>query len=209
MVLCSNEAQGCYDCIVLLIAALCRCCLGVSKPSVLSMMLTLQGMQHHTCTAHGHSQWYTRQSTWAAPVAGIRQGNRAGLAIWAAVSSPLLEIMKEDGFLAMVSCTMSSHKKSIGGLAFVDNTNLCVSGQLTLEMMVSQMQQLVTQWEGLLRSTGGALVPDKCFWYLIKQVWMEGKWQYQKLNYTVAHLQVRDQKGNMNLIPRLEEASEA
>jgi len=43
-----NNAKSCYDHIVLLIAALCMCQLGASKPSVLSMLDTIQGMQHHT-----------------------------------------------------------------------------------------------------------------------------------------------------------------
>jgi len=42
--LCSNNAKSCYDCIVLLIAALCMCWLGASKPLVLSMLDTIRGM---------------------------------------------------------------------------------------------------------------------------------------------------------------------
>jgi len=42
------------------------------------------------------------------------------------------------------------------------------------------MQQVVTNWEGLLRATGGALVPDKCFWYLIAFEYKNNKWHYLK-----------------------------
>jgi len=52
--------------------------------------------------------------------------------------------MKENGFLVMVSCAMMHMAKSIGGFAFIDNTNLCVSGQPTAEQMATHMQQLVT-----------------------------------------------------------------
>jgi len=37
----------------------------------------------------------------ATPIAGIVQGNGAGPAIWAAVSSPMFKIMRQDGFYAL------------------------------------------------------------------------------------------------------------
>jgi len=91
---------------------------------------------------------------WAQPVAGIGQGNGAGPTIWAAVSSLLFDIMKEDGFLAIVSCAMTFTKKSIGGFVFVDDMDLCVSSQPTAARMVIQLQNLVTHWEGLLQTKG-------------------------------------------------------
>jgi len=108
------------------------CCLGISKPLVLSMLRTIQAMQHHMHTAYGNSQHYMGQSTWATLVVGIGgQSNSASLAVWVAISLPLFEIMKEEGFLAMVSCAMSSHKKYINGFVFIYDTNLCVSSQIT------------------------------------------------------------------------------
>jgi len=50
--LCSNDANNCYDQIILLIVALCMCHMGASKALVLSMLDTVQGMQHHTCMVH-------------------------------------------------------------------------------------------------------------------------------------------------------------
>jgi len=40
------------------------------------------------------------------------------------------------------------------------------------------MQQSINMWAGLLRATGGALVPEKCFWYYIHNTWSQGRWQY-------------------------------
>jgi len=79
--LCSNDAKSWYNQIVLLIAALCMCCLGAEKSSVLSMLKTIRGMRHHTCTVHGNSAWFASRHTWDQPVAGIGQGNGAGPAI--------------------------------------------------------------------------------------------------------------------------------
>jgi len=130
--LCSNDAKSCYDSIVLLIAALCMCRLGAEKMSVLSMLETIHDMRHHTRTVHGDSMRFASRQTWNQPVAGIGQGNGAGPAIWAAVSSPLFKIMQADSFLATVICAMSSQACCFSGFAFVDDTDLCVSGQPTV-----------------------------------------------------------------------------
>jgi len=202
--LCSNDAKSCYDRIVLLIAALCMCRLGASKPSVLSMLTTIRDMRHHTRTVHGDSTRFASRRTWNQPVAGIGQGNGAGPAIWAAVSSPLFAIMQEDGFLAQVLCAITSTEAVFSGFAFVDDTDLCVSGQKDSVDTAKHMQHSVTNWEGLLRTTGGALVPDKCFWYLISQQWKDGKWYYQTTQDVAAELKVVDSTAHLHTIPRLE-----
>ncbi len=98
---------------------------------------------------------------------------------------------------------MMKMAKPLSGFAFVDVTDLCVSRQQTAEQMTLQMQQSVTNWEGLLKMMGGILVPKKCFWYLINQVWADGKWHYQTPSMTSATLQVQDSYGNLNTIPHL------
>jgi len=56
----------------------------------------------------------------------------------------------------------------------------------------------------MLRTTGGALVPEKCFWYLINQQWSDGKWTYQSTKLTPGDLKVVDTTGKLHTIPRLE-----
>jgi hypothetical protein len=46
-----------------------------------------------------------------------------------------------------------------------------------VELMI-QAQQEVTQWSLLLNATGGALKPEKCFWYLLDYTCYEGEWSY-------------------------------
>jgi len=48
-----------------------------------------------------------------------------------------------------------------------------------LEVVAKQMQASVLNWEGLLKATGSALVPKKCFWYLISFEIKYDKWCYQ------------------------------
>jgi len=93
---------------------------------------------------------------------------------------------------------------SIGRFAFIDDTDLCVLGHPTAEETAKHMQQWITHWEGFLQTMGGALVPNKCFWYLIDQVWSDGKWCYQPINHTQATLWVCDSQGQLHTIPHLE-----
>ncbi len=46
------------------------------------------------------------------------------------------------------------------------------------DQVVQHLQKSINMWAGLLRATGGALVPEKCFWYYIHNTWKNGKWQY-------------------------------
>jgi len=161
-------------------------------------------MRHHTRTVHGDSARFTSQQTWDQPVAGIGQGNGAGPAIWAAVSSPLFNIMQEDGFLMTVICAMTQLSCGFSGFAFVDDTDLCVSGHSNVTQTAKMMQSSITNWEGLLRTTRGALVLEKCFWYLIEQTWSDGNWMYKPNKTIPANLKVVDAHGHLNTIPRLE-----
>jgi len=114
---------------------------------------------------------------WVLPVVGIGQDNSACPAIWAMVSSPLFAIIKDNVFWLWLVVKWPLFQKSIGGFGFVDDADLCVSDQPTAMLTAHQMQASVAHWAGLLQIMGGALVPDKCFWYLIEP-WSKGKRQY-------------------------------
>jgi len=53
----------------------------------------------------------------------------------------------------------NAYRKSISGFAFVNDSNFCISRQPTVEQTATHMQQSVTNWEGLLRTMGRALIP--------------------------------------------------
>ncbi len=120
-------------------------------------------------------------SMWATPIAGIGQGNGARPTIWAAVSSPMFDIMQQEGFYALMQGAVSLQHRRITGFAFVDDTDLCMTHPSNhVDQVAIHMQQAVTNWEGLLCTTGGALVPEKCFWYLVAFEHKNNKWQYLK-----------------------------
>jgi len=81
----------------------------------------------------------------------IGQGNGAGPAIWAAVSTPLFSIMNKNDFFAMIVCTISKKGLLLAGFIFVDDIDLCITQELNdTKPIHSKMQGAVTQWEGVL-----------------------------------------------------------
>jgi hypothetical protein len=66
------------------------------------------------------------------------------------------------------------------GTMFIDDLDLFTWKHAitdTFELTL-QAQQEVTQWSLLLYATGGALKPEKCFWYLVDYTCNEGEWSY-------------------------------
>jgi len=108
--LCSNNVKSCYEQITLLVAVLSLCWLGTPLPTAQSMMKALHRMNHHIRMMYGDSQQSASRKTWNKPIAGISQGNGTGPSIWAAVSSPMFNIMCQHGFFALMRGAIS-HKE--------------------------------------------------------------------------------------------------
>jgi len=203
MALCSKDAKSCYDWIVLIVAALCLCQLRAPKMAVESMVSTIHGMQHHVQSMYGNSSISQGHAQWTEPIAGIGQGNGTGPHIWAPVNTPLFQILTQEGFLAHIICAISKQRSSMAGFSFIDYVDLCITdpsgegGQV-----VTQMQDSINMWAGLLKATGGTLVPEKCFWYYIHNTWDKGKWQYVKMQSTQC-FHVSDKNSQSTMILQL------
>jgi len=178
---------------------------GCFHPSIFSMISTLHQMEHFIWTSFGDSKKAGTHKCWGKPIAGIGQGNGVGPQIWAAVSSPLFELLQQQGFFAQIIGSISLHSRKLSSFAFVDDTDLCVThSSNNITQVASHMQRLVSTWEGLLRATGGALVPEKCFWYLIDFELHNGKWRYCTVGDLPGSLFVHDHHGRCSSIPQLE-----
>jgi len=113
-------------------------------------------MQHHIRSTYGDSTQSQGWQQWASPIVGNDQGNGAGPQIWAAVSSPLFQILTTDGFIAQVLCAISAHEYSLSGFGFVDDVNLCITVTNNDSVMVMEQMQNLSgcgwgysmQWEG-------------------------------------------------------------
>ena len=119
-----NDAKSCYDRIVLWIAVLALRRLGTSTPASLEMMRTLQTVKHKICTAYGDSKGDYGGPFLSKPLQGVGQGNGAGPAIWVAISTVLLTIMRQRGYGLSILSTLSFSALVMEGFAFVDDTDI-------------------------------------------------------------------------------------
>jgi len=84
-------------------------------------------LYHHIHTIYGNSIQSAGQKTWDTPISGIGQGNGASSPIWVAVSSPMFDIMCQEGFEALLQRAISQQQQQILGFAFVYDMDLCMT----------------------------------------------------------------------------------
>jgi len=176
---------------------------GTNKLALVCMFSTIQCLQHHIQTLFGDSQISAGTDLWAVPISGIGQGHGAGPQIWAVVSTSILDMLRDMGFGASFKLVVSGNQVSFMGYSFVDNTDLIQTGlsitSTDLDIM-PLMQASLTLWEQCLCITGGALIPDKSFWYLIDFQWQGSKWRYAKYPVEPGTLTIPDHNQNEHII---------
>ena len=217
--LCSNDAKSCYDRIIHSVASLCFQHQGVPEPPLVCMLSTLQNMEHTIRTAYGDSTQSYGGSTWATPLAGLAwgnkeegpmsgmgQGNGAAPASWAVISTPMLDIMRKRGHCTIFKALISGDELKIVGFAFVDDKDLLRAsrpGEQTYHEVAQDMQNGLDLWEGLLKATGGALVPEKSYWYLIDFKWHNRAWRYSTTEEPPFDLTMKDKDELWHILSRL------
>ena len=206
-VLLSQDAKGCFDRIQHVIAGISMARSRVPKETIICMFSTLQNLEHNIRTAYGDSKITYGGDLWAVPLQGLGQGNGVGPSLWAIVSSPILDMLRAEGFGTFFHTAISGKTIKYVGFSFVDDTDQVQTGRYegeTSASIVDQMQQAVNMWEGGLSATGGALDPSKSHWYLIDFVWEHGEWRFARKEDMEANIHIRDRSGNVTQIKGLE-----
>ena len=57
------------------------------------------------------------------------------------------------------------------------------------------MQKAVDMWEASIKTTGGAIRPNKCYWYVVDFKWKDSEWDYMTSSDLPATLMVKDTNG--------------
>jgi len=130
------------------------------------MFLTLQNLQHHVQTLYGDSTIWEGNEVWAVPVAGISQGNGTGPQIWAVVSTPILDLLRQEGYGTAFKAAVSGDQIQFVRYSFMDDMDLIQTGPTITSTMgntLPLMQAALDLWNNGLSATGGALVPEKSF----------------------------------------------
>lgn len=135
---------------------------------------------------------------------GILQGNGAGPIIWAMVSTPILNKLKQQGYGATLTYPFTGNTKRIAAFAFVDDTDLIQDISPENEDFSSAPQGAVNEWEANLRVTGGALVPSKCCWFGTSHKWDNDKWSTATIIEKPGNVFIRTAQGARTPIQRHE-----
>jgi len=93
----------------------------------------------------------------------------------------------------------------MAGFAFVDDMDLIVTNNTNDEKVVTlKMQNSLHLWHRLLQATGGDLVPEKCFWYLINFQWEHNQKKKKKWKDNDQVLCIPQTDGTNVRIPHLD-----
>ena len=182
----ANDAKGCYDRILFVVAYLTMRHMGIPHDACVFSISCLMNMKYYVRTGYGKStNSYGGDDTlnkWGYRLHGIGQGSGDGPALWAGISSPLFDILRDQGFGFNLMSSITGHNLKLAGFGFVDDTDYLQI--LTPTQSKEQLLPLATQglslWEGLIRTTGGAIEPSKSDWVWIEQQWnpTNGRWMY-------------------------------
>jgi len=138
---------------------------------------------------------------------GVGQGNGAGPATYAFLSAILIKVLASLGYGVVFTTALSLITFNTVCSMFVDDCDLWQSATDVNEKgedVLEKMQEAVATWEGCLAASGGALSPQKSFWYLIDYRWTGDKWVYRTKEEMPATIQMHDEQGSMHTLQRHE-----
>lgn len=110
-----------------------------------------------------------------------------GQTVWAAMSSPLLDRLRTEGYGVNIVHPSTNESILIPAFAFVDDTDLLQELENGPHIL-NTTQEALNVWEESLQTTRGALVAKKCSWFMLKHKWHNNKWSYASQH---------DQPGNL------------
>ena len=208
-IICSNDAKGCFDRIVHIVAYIALRRFGLARQPILGMLKAIQEMTHHIRTAFGDSERTYGNDPNRPPLQGMLQGNGASGTAWAAISTLIVNVMKTAGFGFSTWSAISKEAVDMVCYSFVDDANVIHSGKTnftTGEELYDQMPAVLATWEGTIKATGGDIArgDDKSYWYLIDFVFKDNTWHYRSVADIPGDLHLHNKDGSTDIIRRLE-----
>jgi hypothetical protein len=124
--MCFNDAKSCYDRIIHLVAKLALLHCGAPEPTVDLMFDVIRRLRHNIRTAFGDStvSYGGNPKLGDPPKHGVGQGNGAGPAIWAVLSTPALDLLRSQGTGVDLQSALSRETLQMAGYSFIDDTDL-------------------------------------------------------------------------------------
>ena len=204
----ANDAKGCYDRIILLVAYLTMRRMNIPHEAAKFSVSCLLEMVYRVRTAWGVSDETYGGPQWLHEFNkiphGAGQGSGDGPPLWAGISSPLFDLMRSNGHCFHLESSITSISLVLAGFSFVDDTDYVelLPPTLPLSALHLRAQKSINKWEKLIRTTGGALEPSKSDWVWIQQRWKNGRWEY--IDPPTPPLTMASPSGQINPLTRLD-----
>ena len=196
--ICSCDLHSCYDRVVHSFASLAMQRAGAPASAIASMFGTLQKLKHTVRTCYGESEQTFGGEPWREvdPLHGVGQGNGAGPAIWAVISTVFFDLLRSKGYGFKLQSPLSHIDIHLAGCGFVDDTDLLQIGSTEEDYtaVAQSLQEALHWWETCTKVSGGAVVPHKSWFGLVDFEWNEGEWSYNN-NMDNVTLRVTDKDG--------------
>jgi len=171
------------------------------------MFGTIQLLHHFIRTAFGDSDISFAGMPTGTPLQGIGQGNGAGTQIWAAVSSPIFDMVRQLGNGTILQSLLTLNKVQYAGFGFIDDVDLVAMDNTVPSnppRILQKLQTTLDLWEMGLCTSGGALAALKSQWTFIDFQWKNGRWQYKSKEDLPGTLFMNDISGKHLALDRLE-----
>jgi len=135
---------------------------GIAEMAAKCAVSGLIQMEHRVRTVYGDLASYYGRHKWQDEGKfphGNGQGNGDSPSLWAAINSPLLQILREMGHGVEFDSPITKKKMKLSAFGFVDDMDFVQTAREDEdeEQVWEKAQQGMTLWESLLRTTGGAL----------------------------------------------------
>jgi hypothetical protein len=128
----SNDAKSCYDKIVHSIESILTQHQNVPVSACIYVFTMLQNLYHTVMTIYRDSKSVYGGTLWAVSYYGVGQGNGENPAIWAVVSTPVLKMMKDEGFGFLYKTSIEGKQLHFVGYRFVDDFSWDIALLMTL-----------------------------------------------------------------------------
>jgi hypothetical protein len=131
-------------------------------------------------TGFGESKTFFGGNNYIPYMMGLGQGNRAAPPSWTQLSAIMVTVFKQLNLGAKIKDPILDTLIHLMGALFVNNTDMYTWREEILdpgEIWV-QTQIEIEHWSCLLNATGGALEPEKSWWYLLNYTCEDGEWTY-------------------------------
>jgi hypothetical protein len=149
-----------------------------------AMLTPIQQMCFYQRTGRGDSNTFMGGRSGENPLQGLCQGNGAAPACWLMLSSIMMSFYRRENHVSTLVLPITGDVIEFMGEIYVDDTDLLTILQDVFDSdeVLQTAQKNLDKWAELLIATGGALNPDKCYWYMVSYVCQDGVWFYDNTN---------------------------